>query len=339
MIIPERPYVSVVIPVYNAGDYIADCLQSILNAAFVSCEIICVDDGSIDKSADIVREFIARDNRVRLIQQPNGGVSAARNIGMKAAAGQYLTFVDADDTVQQDYFDCVKQQDVDPVTVFSSQFLDTQLLSDSKTVFDKSDIHNIVIPSYLQSELNNAVFTKFYRTSDIQDNNIRFPEGMALGEDGFFNVAYLQCIDILKVVKGNTYCYRESEGGATRNLKKHNYLKAFVQGRERYHTLVHDRYDATILDRWCDIKMIRSILSILSVYFRDQPGVVAGERMAMVADILQDRSVQTALEKHYGELMQLSSRFEKFVLNAMRKRSLMRLKALFGYAHWRNGIK
>lgn len=339
---PSEPYVSVVIPVYNAGNYIADCLQSIRAADFPSFEIICVDDGSSDNSAEIIREFIGRDKRIRLIQQENGGVSAARNAGMAVAAGQYLTFVDADDTVRPDYFDCIaRRRGEDTVTVFSSQFFDKQLLIGNYTAtFNKQGIINTIIPSYLQNELSNAVFTKFYSTSEIKRHGIAFPEGMALGEDGYFNVAYLKCIDALEVCHADTYCYRETEGSATRNLKKHNYLKAFVKDRDRYRGLIGHLYDREVLDRWSSIKMIRNILSILSVYFRNQPGISSAGSMQMVREMLQEKEVRKALDAYYNEIMEdTAGRFERFILKAMKQRSLFRLKLAFKYVHWRNGIK
>jgi|GEM_PF-1050563 len=338
---PGEPYISVIIPVYNAGKYIADCLQSIQAAGFSSYEIICVDDGSSDSSADVIKEFIGRDGRIRLIQQDNGGVSAARNAGMAAAAGRYLAFVDADDTVTTDFFDHIKDLDTSVITCFSDQFFNKALLSGANMdKFNKSDILYTVIPSYLQNELGNSVVAKFYETPVIRSHGVRFPEGMPLGEDGYFNVAYLQCVEELVVFRGTIYCYRETEGSATRNLKKHNYLEAFVKDKDRYRHLTGHLYDKDKLERWSSIKMIRNILSVLSVYFRNQPGISSAVRMKMVRDMLYDKDVRKALDAYYNEMMEdTAGRFERFILKAMKQRSLFRLKLAFKYVHWRNGIK
>ena len=89
--------VSVIIPVYNTAHYLPDCLQSVLQQGVSSIEVICVDDGSTDKSASLLAESSTRDPRVRVISQPNAGQGAARNRAIAAAAGDYLLFVDSDD--------------------------------------------------------------------------------------------------------------------------------------------------------------------------------------------------------------------------------------------------
>src|SRR3954470_7921673 len=93
--------VSVVIPVYNAEKYITECIESLLNQTLKQCEFIFVNDGSSDNSSQIINEFKKKDNRIILINQENQGVSIARNNGLKAASGEYVGFVDADD-----YIDC-----------------------------------------------------------------------------------------------------------------------------------------------------------------------------------------------------------------------------------------
>lgn len=92
-----QPKVSVVIPVYNQELYIQDCLTKVLSQDLREIEVLCVDDGSTDRSPDILRRFAHKDDRVRVISQPNQGVSAARNLGINQALGEYLIFLDPDD--------------------------------------------------------------------------------------------------------------------------------------------------------------------------------------------------------------------------------------------------
>jgi CDP-glycerol glycerophosphotransferase len=94
-----RPTVSVIVPFYNVEDYIGPCLDSILEQSFVHFEVVLVDDGSPDGSRAVAEQYVARDPRVRLVTRPNGGLGAARNTGIKAARGRYLTFVDSDDVL------------------------------------------------------------------------------------------------------------------------------------------------------------------------------------------------------------------------------------------------
>ena len=91
--------VSIIIPVYNVEAYLAECLQSVVTQTFQDMEIILVNDGSTDCSPKIMKTFAEKDNRIKIINQPNSGVSAARNKGLRVASGEYILFIDSDDTV------------------------------------------------------------------------------------------------------------------------------------------------------------------------------------------------------------------------------------------------
>ena len=92
--------VSVIVPVYNVEKYLKQCLDSLINQTLEDIEIICVNDGSTDSSLNILEEYQNKDNRIKIISQENKGVSAARNLGLKNAKGEYLLFIYADDWVE-----------------------------------------------------------------------------------------------------------------------------------------------------------------------------------------------------------------------------------------------
>lgn len=92
-----KPYISVIVPVYNTANYLRKCLESIKNQDYNNYECIMIDDGSADDSADICREYAEIDDRFVLLQQENRGVSSARNAGLNRACGDYILFVDSDD--------------------------------------------------------------------------------------------------------------------------------------------------------------------------------------------------------------------------------------------------
>ena len=97
--------VSIIIPVYNCEKYITICLDSLINQTYSNIEIILVNDGSNDRSEDVIREFAKNDNRIKLYNQINQGVSVARNTGLDKATGEYIMFVDADDYIELDMVD------------------------------------------------------------------------------------------------------------------------------------------------------------------------------------------------------------------------------------------
>lgn len=96
--------VSIIVPCYNVAAYLDQCMESLAGQSMEDIEIICVNDGSSDHTAEILREWRDRDGRVRVIDRKNSGVSAARNSGMEEAAGKYIGFVDPDDVVERNMF-------------------------------------------------------------------------------------------------------------------------------------------------------------------------------------------------------------------------------------------
>lgn len=99
----NNPLISVIIPIYNVECYLKTCIDSIVNQTYSNLEIILVDDGSPDKCPEICDEYAKKDNRVKVIHQENGGLAHARNVGIANSNGEYLTFVDSDDYVSDDY--------------------------------------------------------------------------------------------------------------------------------------------------------------------------------------------------------------------------------------------
>ena len=99
------PKVSVIIPVYNVEKYLSECLDSVVNQTLKDIEIICVNDGSPDGSAEILEEYAQKDNRIKVITQENRGVSEARNSGLKIASGEYIAFLDSDDYIDLKFFE------------------------------------------------------------------------------------------------------------------------------------------------------------------------------------------------------------------------------------------
>lgn len=95
--------ISVIIPVYNTESYVRVCLESLVEQTYTNFEVIMIDDGSTDNSGEICQEYTERDSRFHYYRKENGGVSSARNLGIEYSRGNYLTFVDSDDWVEEDY--------------------------------------------------------------------------------------------------------------------------------------------------------------------------------------------------------------------------------------------
>ncbi len=103
----ENPKVSIIVPIYNVEKYLEKCLFTLTNQTLEDIEIVCVNDGSKDNSASILEEFSNKDNRIKVIEQKNAGLSAARNTGLKHAIGDYIGFLDSDDWVDLNYYEAL----------------------------------------------------------------------------------------------------------------------------------------------------------------------------------------------------------------------------------------
>ena len=119
---------SIIIPVYNVEIYLRECLDSVLNQSFEDWEAICVNDGSTDHSVNILDEYASNDHRFKFINQPNGGLSAARNTGMKAAKGEYILFLDSDDWLELDTLEVISEAlaDEDMVCFSGRRFFESE---------------------------------------------------------------------------------------------------------------------------------------------------------------------------------------------------------------------
>ena len=192
----NMPKVSVIIPVYNVESYLSQCLDSIVHQTLQDIEIICIDDGSTDGSYAILQEYASNDNRIRVLQQQNSGAGIARNLGMQAAAGAYLSILDADDFFQpnmleQAYLQCEK--DHADICVFRSDRFDThtekyeaipwtikQKYLPATVPFAVTDIY-----SYAFQIFNGWSWDKLYRRDFVQRTSLQF-QGLRTTNDAYF---------------------------------------------------------------------------------------------------------------------------------------------------------
>ncbi|MCC8146682.1 MAG: glycosyltransferase family 2 protein, partial [Bacteroidales bacterium] len=184
------PKVSIIIPIYNAEDYLEECLSSMQNQTYTNIEVLMVDDGSTDASARIAWEYVDIDNRFQYYYQENRGVSAARNLGLDKISGEYITFIDSDDWVDKEYIEkylsCARNQKAD--IVVGGYTKDCKEYYNYKT--KESDIKNFA--ENLATGTGGCVWGKLYDASLLKTH--RFPVGVAMREDLLF--ALQVCCDI-----------------------------------------------------------------------------------------------------------------------------------------------
>lgn len=195
------PTVSVIVPVYKVEKVLSCCIESILNQTFSDFELILVDDGSPDNSGEICDEYATKDKRIRVIHKENGGVSSARNTGMENAVGQYITFVDSDDSVCDTYLESflTAKEKYPNVDAIWCSFYEITKRPEKRVVHsfaDKNEEYSLLsVSDYMtihKKWLAQMPWNKLYKLSVIKDNNLRMQEDISLGEDLLFNLDYLK---------------------------------------------------------------------------------------------------------------------------------------------------
>lgn len=228
-IVIGMPQISIVIPVYNAEQYLRDSLESILSQSFHDWELILVDDGSTDGSLQIIREFEIHDNRIISFSQDNGGPSKARNRGIDEAKGEYVYFMDADDwlepTFLESFFCSTGNVNNDIVFQgFQREYPDGRsekmfAMDSDTTTTSKEDI----ICKLYKEHVYGWAWCKLFRREIINKYHLRYDESLNLWEDELFTTEYLKHAKTVRTVNNHLYHYRILQGSLMQT--NNTYLK------------------------------------------------------------------------------------------------------------------
>ena len=210
--------VSIIVPIYNAGAYLRECLESIARQSHHNFEVLCVDDGSTDDSGLICMEFTGRDSRFRYFRQINAGVSAARNKGLEMAKGEWITFVDADDIVHADYLRTLFDINVADGMSICGWTYDTSSLGHPEKNTRRFDSHDFINRKIYGLERKIAISTMLFNNNIIKENRIRFNEGCTMGEDTEFYMKYMAHISAIVKTDYVGYYYRDNPQSACHTL-------------------------------------------------------------------------------------------------------------------------
>jgi len=220
--------ISVIVPAFNAENYIGRCLNSITSQTFQDFEIIFVDDGSTDKTLIVAKSLALSDSRIKVVQQDNAGVSSARNTGIRWSKGKYITFVDSDDWISSDYlfvlYEAIKKQQTDIVL---SGIVDMIGNEESKRTilaykrFSLDSEHDLV--SFFCTCLQSSPVAKLYRRDVIVENSIEFDSSISFAEDRDFNLKYFKNIHTACSLSFFGYFYQRDVAGSL-SKKKYDYV-------------------------------------------------------------------------------------------------------------------
>ncbi|MBB1139436.1 glycosyltransferase family A protein [Myroides sp. WP-1] len=328
------PRVSIIIPVYNGAKFIERTLIALLNQSLNAIEIIVVDDGSTDHTLAVVNAM--SDPRIRIISKENGGVSSARNTGIKAARGEYIGFVDADDTVKEDFYEQLLGSSSEVDVVISGlliekegNFVHKESLLESNRIYSQKEFAEEVLARYLTVENLDllSVVNKIYKRDFLMDKAILFDENLTLEEDGMFNLQVYTTMNALVQIAYSGYYYLENEASVTRDFMGSNALEQLVQ---------KFNYDyknaATLAFSEAQIRTFKSsrfMYSICFLLFRlSKSKMKRAEKNAFIDRIMQEPTVLYAAQHLNVYYVQHRSKFEKIIGWCIQNKRVLLIKGL-----------
>lgn len=221
--------ISIIVPIYNVETYLSQCLDSLINQTYRDIEIICVNDGATDGSLKILEEHAAKDDRIKIINQPNQGLSGARNTGIKEAKGEWTMFVDSDDWMDTNTCSILTNNANSSLDLLFFSYIRERMHSSDpqwvlgtvKRNFSEKDIEGLYARLLAPLEQNkfypekidsmSTAWGKLYKTSIIQENNLQFVSTKTIGtEDLLFNVYYFKWIKEAVYLPNTLYHYRKN---------------------------------------------------------------------------------------------------------------------------------
>ncbi len=286
-----QPLISVIIPVYKAEKYLRECVDSVIDQTYSNLEIILVDDGSPDGCPAICDEYAVVDKKCKVIHKENGGVCTARNAGLDSAKGEYVAFLDADDTLLNDsmekLYSAVKENDADISIGWK-----TNLTEDGKDLGCPYKIEKALWKGIegLENSLRDhpacyAVWGKLYKRNTVKD--VRFAEGRRVHEDSFF---FFECLlSKPKVVLTDNIVlrYRVSENSASRSAFSEKYFD-ILYFAEKKREIIQSEYAE--LDKYVPNLIVKANLALLNNILKVNSREYRKKERECICAILQYKS-------------------------------------------------
>lgn len=238
----EKPQISIIVPAYNVEKYIEQCLTSLINQTYNNLEIIVVNDGSKDKTGEIIEKLARKDKRIVYIDQENKGVAEARNAALQEVNSEFVMFVDSDDWIDLETCEVsineIISENADVVMFgyvreYTEKSLPKAMFEQEKVIFEGEEVRNKLhrrIFGPIEGELkspeklnaNTTIWGKLYRTSIVKDIKFVSLKELGLCEDGYFNISVFKNVKKAVFIKKYFYHYRKVINGGSLTQNKDN---------------------------------------------------------------------------------------------------------------------
>ena len=261
--------ISIIVPVYNVELYINKCIESIINQTYNNIEIILVDDGSTDSSGKICDEYKEKDRRIKVIHKENGGLSDARNAGISAASGKYITFIDSDDYVDEDYVeilhDLIIKYNVKMSICSHKVIYDTGKIIDKQDLkeecYNKEEVYKKIL---YDNGIDLSAWAKLYEVSLF--NNVKFPKER-LYEDAATTYLLIDQCDKISVNSISKYNYVIRRNSITNDKFSIRKMDLIISTKEMT-DYIKQKYPS--LEFACNRRLMYAYLSTLAQLVKDK---------------------------------------------------------------------
>jgi len=317
--------VSIIVPVYNAEMYLRNCIDSILKQNYKNIEVILVNDGSTDNSRTICEQYAKKDNRIKVINQNNSGPSIARNVGINAATGRYIQFVDADDRLEPNMTKNLveamnKSQSVQLVLCgYKSIYISQDNNSTNKIVTPtNAGVYNFTdfvefMGKLFSNGLINPLWNKLYDLETINKYNIRFIKDFNMGEDLLFNLEYIKFCNNFCIIKDELYNYLILNNNSLTSSFQNSYfenqqilfqkVREFLLEKESYSN--DNKY-------FIETTYTRSIIRCINNLFHKNSNLSFKSQKEQIASIVIDKNTRKCIE--YFNNGSIQKRFIGFLI-------------------------
>ena len=318
---------SIIVPVYNASKYLKSTLQSIAEQKYSNIEVLLIDDGSTDKSAELCLEMIKKDKRFQYHRTKNEGPSKARNLGIKLATGEYIGFCDSDDLLDNSMYKILisylEESDSDVVLcdIYSERNKGNFGFPwKDKTIFLKSDIYTQVISSMVGIESEDSgeipvwgsVVRGLYKREIIIRNDVSFPEDIHFAEDLVFSLRYLMKAKKIIICNKPLYYYRDNKDSIMNSF--YSYKSGMFNDRKKLITYIQNTIFSNSRE---DYEIKKRVLNTAKSYFHE-----------CIGNACRGKRDRRFLEKYYELKMILN---DEIVIKAFRSYDTKNYQKRFFY--------
>ncbi len=290
----NKELISIIVPIYNAENYLEKCIQSLINQTYGNIEIILINDGSTDNSKKICANYVEKDKRIKLINQKNSGVSIARNKGIDVAQGQYICFVDSDDYISQEFVEIMTNKIITNkadlaicnINNVGNKRIKVQNSSPYKNnTITKEDYYKNI------NSFGGFLWNKIFKKSLI--GNLRLEEDIYYCEDELFVINYVEKCNKITCVNEPLYFYCTHSNSLSSWKDGWNEKKITIIKAKKKALIILSKYKFSVYKDY----YLKCLYNFIDIYFRYSKNIIKKDQLIMMYQKIQQSNEYTLKNK------------------------------------------